>query len=74
MGRERRWVAPQISRFYGSLSCFAFPWLLPTQLRNLTGVVRVRFLLGEQGRIGYVAVAKGYGFDEETVRLVRLKP
>ena len=37
-------------------------------------MVYMRFLLDERGRIGYVAVAKGYGFDEETVRLVRLKP
>lgn len=37
-------------------------------------MVYMRFSLGEQGRIGYVAVAKGYGFDEEAVRLVRLMP
>lgn len=37
-------------------------------------MVCVRFLLDERGPIGYVAVAKGYGFDEEAVRLVCLMP
>lgn len=37
-------------------------------------MVCVRFLLDERGRISYIAVAKGYGFDEEAVRLVRLMP
>ncbi|WP_162549658.1 energy transducer TonB [Hymenobacter nivis] len=44
--------------------------------RNQPGTVYMRFVVGEQGRIGDAEVARGCGhsFDEKAIRLVRLMP